>query len=396
MKPDDITATIERALQSAGLNTATPLVEGIRRQIRDALSSAGLTRSDRSDLPDDVVDVEVRERPDLDDDRDDQRAPPSAAPPPGTFTWQQHHGSAGSLRFKTYVPASCRGRVVPLLVMLHGCRQNPDDFATGTGMNALADRHGFIVAYPEQPTRANGSSCWNWFEPRHQRRDGGEPELIVGIVQQIAAQQSLAQGQVDATRVYVAGLSAGAAMALILAHTHAELFAGIGVHSGLPYAVAHDVGSAFAAMSRGSARRNGAPAPASSTPAGGRRSVPTIVFHGDRDRTVDVSNASVIVAETSRAFESRRGHPLRRVVAQRGSAGGREFTRTEYRDDEGGASEGAGGVLMEEWRIAGAGHAWSGGNAAGSFADAQGPDASSAMVDFFLRHNNPDAKFASG
>jgi poly(hydroxyalkanoate) depolymerase family esterase len=377
MNTNDITATIERALRSAGLNTATPLVEGIRRHIRSALGSAGLANAGAASPAGDVIDVEVRERPDRPEDRDEPLAPDSPAAGPGNFTWHRHDGRAGSRRFKTYVPATCRGRVVPLIVMLHGCRQDPDDFATGTRMNRLADEHGFIVAYPQQPARANGSSCWNWFEPRDQRRDGGEPELIAGIVQQIVA-----QGQVDASRVFVAGLSAGAAMALVLAHTHAEVFASIGVHSGLPYAVAHDVGSAFAAMSGGNTRRTASrasTAPAQRRPPG---SVPTIIFHGERDGTVNVRNADIIAAEALQGFESRDGKPLRPGVPKRGTAGGRDFTRTVYVDD---SVDGNGQVLLEDWRIGGAGHAWSGGSAAGSFADPQGPDASAAMVDFFLR-----------
>lgn len=377
MKVEDITTTIERALQSAGLNTHTPLVEGIRRHLRNALGSAGVATPGAATATDDVIDVEARERPYAPQSPDDPGEPDVA---PGSFTWHQHDGSAGSRRFKTYVPASCRGRRVPLIVMLHGCRQDPEDFASGTRMNRLADSHGFIVAYPEQPARANGSSCWNWFEPRDQRRDGGEPELIVGIVQQIAARQTLAQGQgqVDTQRVFVAGLSAGAAMALILSHTHPQTFAGVGVHSGLPYAMAHDVASAFAAMSRGSASRAPARRARKPTP----RNVPTIVFHGTSDRTVNASNAEIIVSEALQGFEARGGVPLRTGTAQRGTAGGRAFSRTVYVDDGVG---GVGRVLLEDWRIDGLGHAWSGGSTDGSFTDAQGPDASAAMVEFFLR-----------
>jgi len=372
MKTDDITATIERALRSAGLNTATPLVEGIRRQIRSALASAGLTNADAASGAGDVIDVEARERPDPeadDDDRPRRGEPPRAEP--GSFTWHRHDGRAGNRRFKSYVPASYRGGAVPLIVMLHGCRQDPDDFAAGTRMNRLADEHGFIVAYPQQPARANGSSCWNWFEPRDQQREGGEPELIAGIVQQIAA-----HGQIDTDRVFVAGLSAGAAMALILGRTHADVFAGIGVHSGLPYAAAHDVASAFAAMSGGSARRSASRGAARA--AQSHRAVPTIIFHGEHDSTVRVDNADLIVAEALRAFEAHHGRPLQRVAADRGAAGGREFVRARY-------ALGDTAVLLEDWRIGGAGHAWSGGSAAGTFADPQGPDASAAMVDFFLR-----------
>ncbi len=368
MKANDITATIDKALRSAGLDSATPLVTGIRRHIHNAMVSAGLARAGaepKGDGDGDVIDIEAHERPEVHEvARDVGSRPAPIDTGPGRFTWHRHDGAAGSRRFKTYVPVSCRGRTVPLLVMLHGCRQDADDFAAGTCMNRLADDHGFIVAYPQQPARANGSTCWNWFEPRDQRRDGGEPQIIAGIVQQLVA-----QGQVDGTRVFVAGLSAGAAMALILAHTHPEMFAGIGVHSGLPYAAARDVGSAFAAMAGGSARR----VTSSQVPL----RVPTIVFHGDSDSTVNVINADAIVAAVRQGFESADGRGLQDAMAVRGTAGGRAFVRTTHADD-------GGRVWLEDWRIDGAGHAWSGGSAEGSFADEQGPDASAAMVEFFF------------
>ena len=166
--------------------------------------------------------------------------------PSAKFVTRQFSSPAGARAYKMYVPASCPGEPMALLVMLHGCKQSPDDFAAGTQMNRLAEQQGFIVVYPEQPANANCLRCWNWFKTQHQVRDGGEPSVIAGITREVATNHA-----VDRRRIYITGLSAGAAMALILGETYPELYAGIGVHSGLPYAGAHDMPSALAAMAGG-------------------------------------------------------------------------------------------------------------------------------------------------
>jgi poly(hydroxyalkanoate) depolymerase family esterase len=236
--------------------------------------------------------------------------------------------------------------------MLHGCKQDPDDFAAGTRMNALADEHGFIVVYPEQPATANASRCWNWFQRADQQRERGEPSLIAGITRDI-----IARYDVDPRRVYIAGLSAGGAMAEIMVHTYPELYAAVGVHSGLPYAAAHDVASAFAAM-RGRRQRPGPQCGESIS-----HPVPAIVFHGDDDTTVHPSNGE-------RAFTSR--------TVESGEHSGRPYTRTIQAGE-------SGKPAMEHWLVHGAGHAWSGGSGNGSYADPLGPDASREMLRFFLR-----------
>jgi len=257
------------------------------------------------------------------------------------------------------VPAGAEGRTLPLVVMLHGCTQNPDDFALGTRMNRLAEERGFLVAYPEQPSSANHSACWNWFHRSHQTRDEGEPKIIAGIARAVMEEFGVESG-----RVFVAGLSAGGAMAAVMAATYPDLFAAAGIHSGLPYAAASDLISGFAAM-RGSAK------PASSRPRS-RGGVRTIVFHGSSDGTVAPSNAEAILSDV------RAGLPgPAEVLRRQGEAGGRAYVRTIVADPRGVPH-------AEAWAIEGLGHAWSGGSREGSFTDERGPDASREMLRFFL------------
>jgi poly(hydroxyalkanoate) depolymerase family esterase len=238
-------------------------------------------------------------------------------------------------------------RGMPLVVMLHGCKQDPEDFAAGTRMNRLADQLGFAVVYPAQSGRANVSGCWNWFQPVHQRREG-EPSLIAGITREVITRYGL-----DARSVYVAGLSAGGAMAAVMGNAYPELYAAMGIHSGLGYAAASDLPSAFAAM-RGKGARN-----ATTT------EIPMIVFHGDGDTIVHPSNGEHATVGTLETVE-------------KGHANGRAFTRTTHRNAEGRA-------LLEHWLVHGAGHAWSGGSSRGSYADPKGPDASREMLRFFMQ-----------
>lgn len=269
--------------------------------------------------------------------------------------------AAGSRDYHLHVPDMAGGRPKGLVVMLHGCTQTPADFALGTGMNARADRHGLIVAYPAQARGANMQSCWNWFAPGDQARDGGEPAILAGLTAGIVANFDVPPDQ-----VFVAGLSAGAAMAVILGRTHPEIFAAVGAHSGLAYRSAHDVPSAFAAM-RGQGG-HGTPASQSGPPT----TMPTIIFHGESDQTVQPSNAARIAGDV---LTSASGQQVE--TTDNGTRNGRAFTRTVTMDARG-------TDLVETWQIAGLGHAWSGGNPSGSYADAAGPDASAEMVRFFL------------
>lgn len=366
---------------SSGATPAAPLDERVTRVINDALASAGLQRGDTNAGGVAGVIDEALTRAGLRGPSSATAPHPRQAPWPapvdssipagtaqGQFIAQSHTGAAGTLAYKLYLPSgydASATRRYPLLVMLHGCTQTPDDFAAGTRMNALADQYGVLVAYPAQSANANGSKCWNWFRPQDQLRGAGEPALIAGMTERL-----LADARVDRSRVFVAGLSAGAAMAVVLGRTYPELYAAVGAHSGLPYAAAHDVGSAFSAMKSGAQPQRGA---ASAAP---HKRVPTIVFHGDRDPTVSLANGAMIVAQATAG----EGDVVVAPSQQAGTAsGGRGYTRTEFRDA-------SGKVLVEDWVVHGGGHAWMGGSAAGSYTDPQGPDASAEMVRFFLQH----------
>ncbi|MEO6138066.1 MAG: PHB depolymerase family esterase [Luteimonas sp.] len=268
---------------------------------------------------------------------------------------------AGTRTYKLYVPSGYRGQPLPLVVMLHGCTQSPDDFAAGTRMNELAEEKMFLVAYPAQSQSANASKCWNWFNAADQQRDHGEPSLIADITRQVIRDFPVQHGS-----VYVAGLSAGGAAAAVMGATYPDLFAAVGVHSGLACGAASDMPSAFAAM------KNGGPASAGRAAS----TVPTIVFHGDRDTTVNPVNGEQVIAR------ARSAENLRPTVEHGESAGGVSYTRTRDTDGDGRS-------LLEQWVLHGVGHAWSGGSNAGSYTEPRGPNASRAMVDFFLQHSTP-------
>ncbi len=355
---------INDALASAGLQRGDAQAGGVAGIIDDALARAGLRGPAIAPVASPAPRIPSASSPVLPTARIDARKPADAAQ--GQFLSQSFAGPAGTLAYKLYLPAgydASADRTYPLVVMLHGCTQSPDDFAAGTRMNALADQHGLLVAYPAQSANANGSKCWNWFRPQDQARGAGEPALIAGMTAQL-----LAQARLDPARVYIAGLSAGAAMAVVLGRTYPDIYAAVGAHSGLPYAAASDVGSAFAAMKSGAKRVQGMPASHSR--------VPTIVFHGDRDATVSQSNGAAIVAQATGAGPA----DVKATAQDTGTAsGGRGYSRTEYRDA-------SGKIVVEDWRVHGGGHAWMGGSATGSYTDPQGPDASVEMVRFFLQH----------
>jgi poly(hydroxyalkanoate) depolymerase family esterase len=302
-----------------------------------------------------------------------QRAPSPTLdilPDGAKFIAGTYRNSAGSRAYKLYIPSRCRGQPLPLVAMLHGCTQSPDDFAAGTRMNLVAEQQNCLVAYPAQHSQANPAKCWNWFRPTDQRRGQGEPSIIAGITRQI-----MRDYPVDPRRVYVAGLSAGAAAALVMGAAYPDLYAAIGVHSGLALGAAVDLPSALAAMRQGGAAASGKSIDRSAIPGEGP-AVPTIVFHGDRDNTVHPNNGDHIIEQSMRTMSTQKQVHRARVQ------GGYAYTRTIHSDADGRR-------IFEHWEIHGAGHAWSGGSPKGSYTDPRGPDATREMLRFFLEHELP-------
>lgn len=298
---------------------------------------------------------------------------------PGEFIDGGYKLHSQSLKYMLYLPPGSGDRELPLVVMLHGCSQEPGDFAAGTGMNQLAREQGFVVLYPAQSPAANPSRCWNWFDDGHQQRNSGEPGLIADLTRDIIVRYGI-----DSRRVYIAGLSAGGAMATIVADSYPEIFAAVGVHSGLPRGAASSMMEAVAVMRAGRA-----------TPAAINRQtrlVPTIVFHGDQDRTVHPRNGeqvmSAVLSRMNGSSAVEITHGSRRNIEQGIASGGRRYTRSTFRND-------SGGIVAEHWLVHGAGHAWSGGQAGGTCTDTAGPDATRAMVRFFLAQRNGVANAAT-
>ncbi|SIT74953.1 extracellular catalytic domain type 1 short-chain-length polyhydroxyalkanoate depolymerase [Pontibaca methylaminivorans] len=288
-----------------------------------------------------------------------QVSPAPACPEGASFDSRTFVCAEGRRTYLTYVPASLADQPAGIVVMLHGCTQTAADFATGTAMNILAERDGFIVVYPEQERGANAQTCWNWFAPADQQRDHGEPAILAGITRHVMKEHT-----VGPERTFIAGLSAGAAMALIMVQAYPDIFAAAGLHSGLPYGAGHNVPSAFAAMS---GQANGARAP---LPAG--ETVRLIVFHGNADHTVHPSNGAQIMQQALAAVPKGTA-----IIDTTGTRAGRDFDCQIATTPEG-------LILLESWVVDGLGHAWSGGDSRGSYTDAQGPAASDEMVRFFF------------
>ena len=283
----------------------------------------------------------------------------------GGFTKHQFAFDGKTYPYRLYIPSAPAldandARPMPLVVLLHGCKQDALDFSNGTAMNALAEEHQVMVLYPEQITSANAMRCWNWFEPAHQKVARGEPGMIAALTQQTVQQHGG-----DPQRVYIAGLSAGGAMAAVVSGLYPDIFAAVGVHSGLASGAAQDMVSAFAAMRSGAKGRT---APV----------IPTIVFHGTADKTVHPDNGDHITDAALTALKAS-GLELVKTQNARGNKGEEKTGRVVY-------STADGKPYIENWRIDNGAHAWSGGDAAGSYTDPDGPSASAAMLAFFLQH----------
>jgi len=344
MKPLDFDA-LRRAIADACPGNASDLV-------RRTLARHGLAAEDNGTAAASSLSAlsRIRVKPGT--------AAPAEPVPGARFDTRHFICDAGGRDYRIYVPASARNGATGLIMMLHGCTQNPTDFAAGTGMNTLAEQHRLIVVYPQQSRGDNAQSCWNWFSPGDQRRGRGEPAILAGLAVETARSHDI-----PPSRTFVAGLSAGAAMAVILGQTYGDVFAAVGAHSGLPFGIARDVPSAFAAMAGNAG---------SAASRGDRRPTPTIIFQGSADHTVHSSNADRIAADIIAAGPEQTF--LDRISGQ---TNGRGFVReTTATGDE--------AVLLEYWKVEDLGHAWSGGSPGGSYSDPQGPSASAEMVRFFL------------
>lgn len=343
----EATAAIRRALAAASNAAAT-----------QADANAGAAHDTRAPIDADtiVIDGCVIELPAADAEPSVAGVQARAA---AEFRSGSHTHASLTRGYKLYVPLDAARGTRPLVVMLHGCTQNPDDFAVGTGMNERAREQGFFVLYPEQAQAANPSRCWNWFKHNHQRRERGEAALIATLTQSIVDSYGI-----DPNRVYIAGLSAGGVMAAQVACAFPEMFAAVGVHSGLPPGVARSLPEGLAAMKGGTAEQ-----PRTAMP------VPVIVFHGDSDATVHPRNGTAVV---DAVLNSSLSSPETTVdVEPLTLPAGQRCTRSRWRADDG-------GVIAEHWLVHGGGHAWFGGHNAGSYTDARGPDASGEMLRFFF------------
>jgi poly(hydroxyalkanoate) depolymerase family esterase len=301
----------------------------------------------------------------------------AAAEPRGETVRGEHESEHGTVAYRLHRPERAwpGGGGRPLLVMLHGCTQTADDFAAGTRMDRLADRHGFLVVYPEQAAGAHPQRCWNWYEPAHQRRGAGEPGQIASLVQALLRSEG-----VDPERVYIAGISAGGALAVTLAAHYPELFAAAGVHSALALGSASGIPDALVAMRSGPAADAGTVEQV--LEAVGERGpiVPLILFHGAADAVVADANADRLEMQWTGA-------------AERLAGGGQAAVRREEKRQAGGyaavrrVTTVSGRTVVESWRVRQLGHAWSGGSGDGSYTDPAGPDASAELVRFLLAHS---------
>ncbi len=306
----------------------------------------------------------------------------SDGPGEGSFTRGSFTNEHGTRDYRLYVPGGHEERRVPLIVMLHGCRQDAEDFAAGTRMNALAERETFLVLYPEQDAGANPLRCWNWFEPSDQERGRGEPSIIAGATERIIADYNA-----DPDRVYVAGISAGGSMTTIMGATYPDLYAAIGVHSGLEYKAADDGREALVAQKIGGPDPDRQGRLAFLSARQETRILPTIVFHGEEDEVVDVVNGHQTLSQWAQTNDyAHDGSDNDSItdepadVLRKQTPEGYDYVRYVYEGP-------VGAVIMEKWIVEELGHDWSGGDPDGSYADPEGPDASEEMLRFFHSHS---------
>ena len=284
---------------------------------------------------------------------------------------REFQGVAGSRRYAVWVPRDFDSRTErPLVVVLHGCLQNAADIARGTRFDERADEDGFLVLYPEQPAVVVPAKCWRWYDAAHQSRDSaGEPALLAALTQKVATDY-----HVDRTRVYVAGISAGGAMAVNILAAYPEIFAAGAAHSALPYRAAVGVAHALAAMRTGVIADSVMPERVLMASGSRREPRPLLVLNGGKDQVVAPRNGDALTRQWTVAVQEWLGQPLDSVVVDT-TAGGRAARRVSYRA--------SGRTWIEHWTILELGHAWSGGSSSGTYTDTAGPRATDLMAEFF-------------
>jgi poly(hydroxyalkanoate) depolymerase family esterase len=281
-------------------------------------------------------------------------------------------------KYRLYVPSGYLGEALPLLIVLHGCTQTPEEIAAGTQMNALAEKHNFFVAYPKQPASANHNNCWKWFDKAHQHRGSGEPASIAGIVRQVRSFYNIKSRQ-----TYAAGFSSGGAMAVIMGVTYPDLFSGIGIVSGLQYKAATSLLRALSTMGTGGNNPDQCGVLAYKEMDSRAKLMPIIVFHGTRDLTVSPRNGDQIISQWAKTndliYDGIDNNDIRdtpSIIHNTRVPGGRLYTKSTYLSPDG-------HVLMLKYTIDGLGHAWPGGHPSVSYTDSRGPNASEMMWEFF-------------
>lgn len=283
---------------------------------------------------------------------------------------------AGKRSYSLHLPRN--GSYEHLVVMLHGCVQPARDFAVATNMNGAAAARGWPSLWPEQPARANLMRCWNWFAAKHQSRDGGEAAILGAMIAEVCERYGIAQG-----RVLLAGASAGAAMASIIAVTYPELIGALAIHSGAPFGAATNVFAGLSLMKKGHSDPVALGALAHRAMGERAKPIPAMVLHGGQDRAVHPHNGTRAAQQWAVTNLLALGQMDRAsMVPQPASEtahhedGRYDAVVVRYQDD-------AGRTLAEEWRIPKLGHAWSGGSPEATYTDPRGPDATAAMIDFF-------------
>lgn len=372
----NLLASMQEALALVKSGNLLKATELIQQGLNGKLSKTAANQVDASVIEGELVRKPARPVQEAKVEQSQKPAQPeqragTAKPQFITKSFSNEHGAR---EYKLYIPSSYGQKPLPLVIMLHGCTQTADDFAAGTAMNQLAEELGFLVAYPNQTASANNKRCWNWFKAQDQQAHQGEPAIIAGLTQAI-----IHDYQADKQRVYIAGLSAGGAMAAIMGATYPKLYAAVGVHSGLAVGSATNVISALAAMNKGSCRVKEITQNSASF-------VPTIVFLGDSDSVVHLRNGEQVYAQAEQRLKASNDdyfndNAFQLEQEQIKPKQGRSYTRACLNDTQGLAH-------IEYWTIHGAGHAWSGGNASGSYTDPQGPNASREMLRFFLSHHH--------